>query len=146
MYVGRETPEAAHQRSIAVANKIWNLCATSDSEDKDSAFLFVVHGLFFDRMIKALMSIPAPADASQHCTWFLSANCAISIVDFTVTKPEGGGEAQNKVFVATMDMVEHLSPELRSKHKMGGLEMRPLCFPSMEEAVAAPAAPKNGAA
>jgi broad specificity phosphatase PhoE len=126
---GRETPEACQARAQLCADKVWKLCAdcAGESSEEESAYVFVVHGLSFDRMLKALLSIPAPANASEHTSFFMNCNCSISIIDFHIAKTEKKEDIK-KAYLINLDMAEHLPLELRSGHSLGGFKMKPLVF------------------
>ena len=87
----------------------------------DHAVVLVGHGLFYDRLLKSLLSIPTTPD--NEIT-LMTANCAYWLVHMK-TQPKKDGSRKRSAMFLTSNETSHLPEDRQTGHtKHKGLDIR----------------------
>lgn len=113
---GFEDIDHLKQRLDTVREKIFDE-VRHPTADANSSVVIVTHGLFMDRILKYLLSIPF--DSSVY---FLTGNTAVSCLEVECTVGRTGDDG-TKVALVYHNRGPHLQDDLRSTHSCGGFKL-----------------------
>lgn len=152
---GQEAKEDTQSRAQACAEWLWDMCreragncavpespsacatngkeaaATADSGDP-GAIVLITHGLFLDRLLKALIGMPPMSDRAV----FLTANCAYWLLRLQLV-PDGEAQRRRAALMAC-NVVDHVPMHIRTGHSLGSWYHVPPSYPSPEDLVPEP--------
>eukprot|EP00439_Symbiodinium_sp_Y106_P066292 s1421_g10.t2 len=133
---GVEQPAAATDRAHRCAEWLWKLAEEQGAEESRSsespgAVVCVTHGLFMDRLLKALAGL----DPHLGSVLFMSFNCAYWLVQLRLNHDEhtprtqliGHGGTHAIAVMAACNVVDHVPMSIRTGHSMCGISH---CQPS----------------
>mmetsp|Transcript_3367 Transcript_3367/g.7961 ORF Transcript_3367/g.7961 Transcript_3367/m.7961 type:complete len:331 (+) Transcript_3367:151-1143(+) len=122
---GVEQPAAATDRAHRCAEWLWKLAEEQGAEESRSsespgAVVCVTHGLFMDRLLKALAGL----DPHLGSVLFMSFNCAYWLVQLRLNHDE---HTPRIAVMAACNVVDHVPMSIRTGHSMCGISH---CQPS----------------
>mmetsp|Transcript_69915 Transcript_69915/g.166894 ORF Transcript_69915/g.166894 Transcript_69915/m.166894 type:complete len:328 (+) Transcript_69915:111-1094(+) len=124
---GQEAPEEAQLRARRCAEWLWKLAeergANEDYKSESSgAVVCVTHGLFMDRLIKALAGL----DPHLGSVIFMSFNCAYWLVQLRL---DHDPERPRIAVMAASNVIDHVPMSIRTGHSICGIAH---CQPSYD--------------
>eukprot|EP00928_Gymnodinium_smaydae_P011813 TRINITY_DN14322_c0_g1_i1.p1 TRINITY_DN14322_c0_g1~~TRINITY_DN14322_c0_g1_i1.p1 ORF type:complete len:289 (-),score=28.00 TRINITY_DN14322_c0_g1_i1:312-1178(-) len=126
---GRETPEEAVSRAQQCAKWLWQLAEDAepgdgeDGEEEAQAVICVSHGLYMDKLIKALAGLPPGLSSAL----FLTSNCGYWMIQLRV---DHNADNPRVAVLAASNVVDHIPMAIRTGHTMGGVShCQPSYFP-----------------
>eukprot|EP00931_Biecheleriopsis_adriatica_P047133 TRINITY_DN27142_c0_g1_i2.p1 TRINITY_DN27142_c0_g1~~TRINITY_DN27142_c0_g1_i2.p1 ORF type:complete len:315 (-),score=49.03 TRINITY_DN27142_c0_g1_i2:54-998(-) len=120
---GQESSADTLQRAERCSEWLWQMAEETGDGGSSGAVVCITHGLFMDKLIKALGGI-APGTGS---TLFLSANCSYWLVQLRV---DPSAALSRMAVMAACNVVDHVPMEVRTGHNMCGVSH---CQPSYED-------------
>lgn len=121
---GFETDDESRARAGRLCEWAWSLVPAEASRVEPEVVVLVTHGFFMSLMLQQLFC-PEATSGSTPAATFLSANCAIWLLELRV---EGGGtadatSARRSVGVLAAGRTDHIPPVLRSGQRLAGFEI-----------------------
>mmetsp|Transcript_40512 Transcript_40512/g.94067 ORF Transcript_40512/g.94067 Transcript_40512/m.94067 type:complete len:337 (-) Transcript_40512:40-1050(-) len=116
---GQEPAPAANERAQRCAEWLWKLAEERGSEEDRSsesrgAVVCVTHGLFMDRLLKALAGL----DPHLGSVLFMSFNCAYWLVQLRLNHDDN---TPRIAVMAASNVVDHVPMSLRTGHSICGI-------------------------
>mmetsp|Transcript_32374 Transcript_32374/g.58828 ORF Transcript_32374/g.58828 Transcript_32374/m.58828 type:complete len:329 (+) Transcript_32374:96-1082(+) len=122
---GQETEEESAKRARRCSEWLWKLVEKTDSSADTAeagAVVCVTHGLFMDRLIKALSGLQPDLGS----VLFMSFNCAYWLVQLRI---DPQAPDQRKAVMACCNVVDHVPMSIRTGHSICGISH---CQPSYD--------------
>jgi len=124
---GQETEEQAVQRARRCSEWLWKLAENTDpfaAAEEAGAVVCVTHGLFMDKLIKALSGM----EPGFGSVLFLSSNCAYWLVQLIID-PQAPEQKKRRAAMLSCNVVDHVPISIRTGHSMSGISH---CQPSYD--------------
>eukprot|EP00968_Pinguiococcus_pyrenoidosus_P000593 scaffold34_cov260-Pinguiococcus_pyrenoidosus.AAC.19 len=140
---GFEDATDTAKRAAGVASKLWGLAIQNarnalvddapDDECRADAVVVIVHGNFFNLLLRSLLGLPVLSGENEsEVPFFLTGNCAITTLDFHVKLERSSDEPETRLGIVGMNCQEHIPYEHRTGHTLETLVYRPMTVQMMD--------------
>lgn len=124
---GIETDPEVAQRADSVKEWMWEYVQNLEPETEVNATVLVSHGLFYGRLLNALLDL-APMDETKY---LLTANCAYWLLQLDILAPSDKyPDGQRNIVFMACNEVSHVPMCDRTGHSFQGYKYCPVSYPN----------------